>query len=119
MTFGVLMIGALVASGLPLPWQVLGTVLSVAALTYGVLALKAVWRAGLRGMLVPALVVGIIVSATYLLSSIAILATWPVHTERQECLARALTVSARDACEEQFQRSLEERLRPADDSTGP
>lgn len=116
MTFGALMLAALVATGLPLPWQVLGTVLSFTALAYGVAALRAVWRAGLRGMLVAALTIGLAVSATFLVSSLAMLATWPIHAERQACLARALTVAARDACEEQYRQTLEERLRPTSES---
>lgn len=113
MAFGALSLVALVATGFPLPWQVVGTVASFAAVVAGARALRALWRTGLRGPLLAIVAMGTAVTALVLASSLSVIATWPIQVARQECLERALTVSARDACEEEYRRSLDERLQPS------
>jgi hypothetical protein len=114
LTFGLLTIGVVLATGLPLPWQVLGMALCVVALVQGVRALRAVLRAGARRML-PAVTIGLSVCALFAVSSASVLATWPVQVARQECLERALTISARDACEAVYRQTLEDLVSPPGD----
>lgn len=114
LTFGLLTIGVVLATGLPLPWQVLGMALCVVALVQGVRALRAVLRAGARRML-PAVTIGLSVCALFAVSSGSVLATWPVQIARQECLERALTISAREACEVEYRQALEDLVSPPGD----
>ena len=115
--FGLLVLAALVTSSLPLPWQVAGLVFAVAAIGVGIRALVAVWKAGLRGTLVPVLVVGLVLAGLMSISLTAMLALWPVQVELQDCRRDALTIAAREACEEQYQESLVERLERATGQT--
>lgn len=98
---------ALLSTALPLPWQAAGTVLALAGVVLGVRALRAVRRAGLRRPLMPVVVASLAIAGLYLVSSLSVLATWPLQTQRQECLERALTVASRDACEAQFREAIE------------
>lgn len=98
---------ALLSTALPLPWQAAGAVLSLLAVLLGVRALRAVRRAGLRRPLMPVVVAGLAVACLYLVSSLGVLATWPLQTQRQECLDRALTLAARDSCEADFREGIQ------------
>jgi len=111
LTFGLLTIGVVLATGLPLPWQVLGMALCLVALVQGVRALRAVLRAGARRML-PAVTIGLAVCALFAVSSVSVLATWPVQVARQDCLERALTISARETCEAEYRQALEDLVSP-------
>ncbi|MCL3859907.1 hypothetical protein [Actinotalea sp. K2] len=108
--FGLLMLASLVTSSLALPWQVAALGFALAALVQGVRALRAIWRAGVRGVLVPVVASGVALTAVMSLSMLLLLALWPVQMERQDCLGGALTISAREACESRFQESLTEFL---------
>ena len=114
LAFGLLTIGVVLATGLPLPWQVLGMALCVVALVQGVRALRAVLRAGARRML-PAVTIGLAVCALFAVSSVSVLATWPVQVARQDCLERALTISARETCEAEYRQALEDLVSPPGD----
>jgi hypothetical protein len=111
LAFGLLTIGVVLATGLPLPWQVLGMALCMVALVQGVRALRAVLRAGARRML-PAVTIGLAVCALFAVSSVSVLATWPVQVARQDCLERALTISARETCEAEYRQALEDLVSP-------
>lgn len=106
--FGLLMIAGVITSTLPLPLQVASIAFLLGAVVVGVLALRAVWRSGLRGALPLVLGAGVAISALMALSMTALLAVWPVQMERQDCLRHALTISARETCEERFQESLDD-----------
>lgn len=108
MHFGVLLIAGMLTSTLPVPLQLAGVAFLVAAIVVGIVALRAVWRSGVRGSLPIVLATGLGLAAVMTLSSVALLALWPVQAERQECLRDALTISAREACEAQFQDSLDD-----------
>lgn len=111
--FGLTTMGALVATSLPLPWQAAGAVLSVLAVVLGVRAARAVWRTPpLRRPLLPLLVVGFAVAGASLVTSLTVVATWPIQQAYQDCLGRALTVSARQTCDTEFRDALAERLTP-------
>ena len=100
-------LGALVGTALPLPWLVLGSALALLAVLLGVRAVISVVSARLMRSLLPLATVSLILASLFLFSSLAVLATWPIHQARQDCLARALTVSARDACEADYREALE------------
>jgi len=108
--FALLLLATLLTSSLPLPWQVAGLVLAIAAIVVGVRAMISIIRLKLRTALAPALGIGLGVAVTMVFSLAVTLAVWPLQVERQECLAGALTIAAHDACEAAFQDALTERL---------
>lgn len=113
MHFGLLILATLLTASLALPWQAAALAFAIAAVVVGIRALRAVWRAGLRGTLVPVLAVGLALAALMSLSLLTMLALWPIQVERQDCLRDALTIAARETCETQFQEALAERLERA------
>lgn len=112
MDFILLLLATLVMSATALPWQASALVFAVGALVTGVRALRSAVRSGLRGIVLP-VGVGLGVTAVMTLSLLTLVALWPLQAERQDCLRRALTVSAQEACEQQFSETLEERLDPS------
>ena len=106
-TATVVTIAALVGTALPLPWQVLGAALALAAVVLGIRAMIAVISAGLLRSFLPLATVSLVLASLFFVSSLAVLATWSIQQERQDCLARALTVSARDTCEADYRQSIE------------
>lgn len=115
---GLLSMVAFAASAfLPLPWQLAGLVLAVVAMVLGVRALRLIWSTGLRRALAAPLVIAMAFSGLVLVSSSSVLATWPIQMRHQECLERALTVSARDACEAEYREAVESYLSPGGSAT--
>jgi hypothetical protein len=99
-------LATLVVTSLPLPWPALGVPLSIGAVVLGIRALLAARAAGLQRSVMPLLAVGLVLSLLYVVYSLSILATWSIHQDRHDCLARAVTVSARDACDAEFQEEV-------------
>jgi hypothetical protein len=99
--------GALITSAMPLPWQALSGAFALAAVVAGVRALRTARATGLRRSLMPVVTISLALGAFYLVSSIGVVMTWSIQQEHQDCLARALTVSAQDACEADFRQALE------------
>lgn len=110
MHFGLAMLAALVTATLPLPWQAAGLAFAILAIVLGLRALRTVWASGMRGTLVPVLAVGLVFTTLMTVSLGTMLALWPLQLERQDCLRDALTITATEACETQFQQGLTERL---------
>ncbi len=108
--FVLLVLAALVTATLPLPLQVAALIFSIAAIIVGVRALRVVWRPGLRERLAPLLLLGLAFSALLVVSTSVMLSMWQVQLDHQVCLRRALTIGAREACEVQYQESIERRL---------
>ncbi|QTE29974.1 hypothetical protein [Pengzhenrongella sicca] len=108
--FSLLLLGAVIANALPLPWQAASLGFVLAALVVGVRALIFVWRAGIRGVLIPTLSIGLSFTALLAVSMSSMLLLWPVQVERQECLQDALTIAATQSCEADYQQALEDRL---------
>jgi len=104
--FGVLMLGSVVVATLPLPWQAAALVFAIGALGVGVWALIGALRGRTRG-LIPLLSVGAVIAVSWTLILAVQLALWPVQQARQDCLEGALTISARNACEQQYERDLD------------
>lgn len=109
--FASLMLLGLLSSNLPLPWQVIATIAFLAALITGVRALITLWKAHVRGAVLPMITMGLVISGILLASSVTLLALWPLQMERQTCLHRAITVSAQEQCETAFEDGLKKLLK--------
>jgi hypothetical protein len=106
-----LAIAGIVLSSALLPWGVLGLALEVAAI---VIAARTLRRAKAAGRAAPgahAAVVAASIALAFFVVALAFVGffydEW--HTYRT-CLDRAITSTASDACREQFDRSVRERL---------
>jgi len=108
--FASLMLLGLLSSNLPLPWQIIATVAFLAALIVGIRALITLWKAHVRGAVLPMITMGLVISGILLASSVTLLALWPMQMERQNCLHRAITVSAQEQCETAFEDGLKKML---------
>jgi hypothetical protein len=104
--FGVLVLGSILVATLPLPWQAAALLFAIAALGVGIWALLGAVRGRTRG-LVPLLSVGVVVALSWTLILGVQLALWPVQQDRQDCLRGALTISATNACEQQYEQDLD------------
>jgi hypothetical protein len=109
--FFMLLLAAVVTSSLPLPWQVGSLVFVLVAIVVGTRALVLAWRSGVRGGVLFALGAGIAMAGMVALAMTTLLAVWPQQMERQRCLATAVTISATQRCEAEFQESIS-RLAP-------
>jgi len=107
MNFGVLMLATLLVSSLPLPWQAAALLFAVAALVEGVRGLRSAWTSGVRGALVPMLVMGIGAASLLTVGTAGMLALWPIQMEHQTCLRDALTIASQEQCENAYQTSLD------------
>jgi hypothetical protein len=107
MQFGLAMLATLLATGLPLPWKVAAAVFGLAAVVLGVIALRAVWRAGARGALIPVLGTGLALSVLVLFGIVVVLLLWPVQAELERCQRDALTISASEQCQKDFDEAIE------------
>lgn len=108
--FLLLLVASLLVLSLPLPFQVASVVFSAWAVVVGARAVVAAWRGGIRRAAVP-LAAGLVGIAMWMTLSAGLqLALWPVLLERQDCLREALTTSAREACEADYQQGIEDRL---------
>lgn len=110
MHFGLLVLATIVVAPLALPGQVASLLLAVAAVVVGIRALLAVVRAGMRGVLVPLLGLGLGFALIMVLSLATMLALWPLQEELRRCLGDALTISAKEQCQDDFQQRLQDRL---------
>lgn len=108
--FLVLVLAALVTAALPLPWQVAGLGFAVAAIAVGVRGLRLARRVPGREYLIPTLALGITFATLMSLSVAASLLLWSPQLARQECLEQARTITAREACEAEFQDAVGRRL---------
>ena len=109
--FTLLLLASLVSSSLRLPWQAAAVGFSLAAVVVGVLAVRACVRARLRSTAVVFTVVGVVMATLMVLGQAALLAMWPIQVDLQECQADALTVSAKQACQQDYDERLEDLTR--------
>lgn len=120
--FGLLLLAVIVVSTMPFPWQAVSLALALGAIVVGVRALLTVWRARVRGALVPALGIGVGLSAMLALQMVSTLVTWDVALAHQQCLDGAITVAAEKRCDVERTQALEEKLArwfPAPAPTSP
>lgn len=108
--FGLFMLAALIAMQLNLPWQLASLAFAGAAIYVGVRAIIRVIKARAGGTIVVLLAFGLTLTGLLVITSISNLALWNEEMERQRCLSSAVTVSAEDRCEQEYQRAVEERL---------
>ena len=106
--FGLLVLSSLLVSTLPLPWQAASLVFALVGLVVGGRALQLALRSGARGSLPAALGLGVAVAFFWSFVTAGMLLLWPVQVAHQECVAGALTVSARHACEQQYEQDLKD-----------
>lgn len=111
-----LLLTALVAASLPLPWQLAALVPTLVAIVLGLRALTLAWRAGVRGVVTASLVLALAISGMLTMSLTTVIALWPIELEHQQCLRDALTIAAQERCEAEFTQAVTDRLggRPAD-----
>jgi hypothetical protein len=108
-TFGVLVLASLLVATRPMPWRLASAVFATLAVVWGVRALRTAMRAGFRGGLPAMLGIGVAVAAGWALLSLFPLLAWDATRSNQECVARALTVTANAECLQQFHRDVERR----------
>ncbi|WP_049829408.1 hypothetical protein [Arthrobacter sp. RIT-PI-e] len=96
------LLGALLTSGLPLPWKVLGLALGLFALTAGVVALVKAVRADLPRFLVVTVCLGLFAALFMTAGSGASVILWPVTQQYETCQAEALTLRAERQCEDEL-----------------
>jgi len=107
---GLLMFGTLACSSLPLPWQMGGLAFAGAAIVVGVMALRSLRRAHVRGILPAVVVLALVFSGLSALSYGATAFFWTVSMQRQDCLRDAITVSAQAKCETDYRDALQAKL---------
>ncbi|MBI9114151.1 hypothetical protein [Sanguibacter suaedae] len=100
--FGLLMLASLLATALPLPWRLGGLAVVGAAVVLGVRALRRTWRAGVRGTMTFALSAGLVATLGLGATILAVIPVWDVETERQDCMDRAITLTARSSCQKAY-----------------
>ncbi len=105
--FGVLVVSSVLVATLPLPWQASALVFALAALVVGVWALVVSSRARSRGV-TPMIGVGVVIALSWSLLLAVQLAVWPVSQAKQECLQGALTITAKNACNAQYLKDLDD-----------
>lgn len=108
--FTLLLLAALVTTSLPLPWQLGSLGFAIAGLVVGLVGLRRVWRTGLRESFAPLMLFGLVFALLMTLSRSAMLMFWSVQMARQDCLDHAVTIDAREQCEADYQRSLNDRI---------
>lgn len=106
--FGGLLLLTLFVQTLDLPWRLLTVLTGGAAAVFGVIALVAAWKARMRGLTIPAVVIGIVMSSVMALSTLLLLFIWQIEIDHQDCVNGAITVSARDTCDTTYQQDFEE-----------
>lgn len=108
--FGALLILALLGSQLPLPYTLAAPVLIVAAVVFGVIALRRSWAISRRSLMTPMLIAGIVMALMMSITVASKFALWPVEMERQECARYAITNSAKAECVANYEKAVSERL---------
>src|SRR5699024_4013652 len=96
----------------PVPWQVVSPVAGVGAVYLGIRALMTYRRFGASRFTWVFLVIGVGMSVLLTFASLSLLTMWDVQAEHQECMDRALTVQAEQACTNAHEPALQDRLAP-------
>ena len=111
--FGAVLLVALLAMQWPVPWQVVSPVAGVAAVYLGIRALMTYRRSGASMFTWVFLVVGVGMSVLLTFASLSLLTMWDVQAEHQQCMDRALTVQAEQACTDAYEQAVQDRLTPS------
>lgn len=109
--FALVALAAIIAGSLPLPLSSLGIVAAVAAVVLGIRAAVVLVQEHARGLLVGWTIVGVVLMSMVAVLLTAVYALYPVHKERQDCLAGAGTQQAQAECNLRYEQELD-RLVP-------
>jgi hypothetical protein len=115
--FGALLVGAVIAIFLPLPWRLTGLGFGIAAITIGLRLLVALaqWRrSGGRGGGFIGVSVGLGLASVLIVYLSLEAAYYPVVRDRDQCMAQAPTLQAQQRCQDEFSH----RLRPFAPASG-
>lgn len=96
-----LLLGALLTSGMVLPWKVLGLIFGLAALVMGLLSLVLAVQQKLPALLRISTAAGLVAAFFLTLGTGAQIALWPVTQQYETCMSTALTNTAKKACEDE------------------
>lgn len=107
MGFGLVMLASLLLSSVDLPWRMLSVVVGAVALVVGVRALRTVWRAGVRGLLVAVLAAGMTMTVVLAVSTLAVIPVWQIEMDRQHCLGQAITMTAESSCQTAYETAID------------
>ena len=103
-------LASLLAAGLPWPARLVVALLAIATMVIGVRALAAVRRARLRGPVLAVTAGATLVAGLMAINILTALALWPLPLQAQQCSRNALTISAKNLCDAQFQQGVNDRL---------
>lgn len=101
--FGAVLILAMLATQLPIPYTLIAPVFIVGAIVMGVIALRKSWAISRRNLMTPLLIAGIIMAAMMSVTAASKFMLWPVEVKHQECVRLALTNSAKAECQVAYQ----------------
>lgn len=116
--FGALLILALLSSQLPLPYTLVAPVFIIAAVWFGIIAIRRSWAISPRNLMTPMLLAGLVMALVMSFSVTTKFALWPIEMERQECVQYALTNTAKAECAADYEKALNDRLDSLRDLTG-
>ncbi|WP_426592949.1 hypothetical protein ACPPVS_14450 [Cellulomonas sp. McL0617] len=104
--FALTVLASVLVSLMRLPWSLGAAVLGLAAIGIGVWALVVAGQAHVRGTLPIILTAGLVVAFLWSMAMAAPAVSLQAGLDRQACLDGALTVSAHERCEAQYQKDL-------------
>ena len=110
--FGAALLVAMLAMSWPIPWQVVAPAAGLFAVYLGVRALITYRKVGMTTFASVFLMLGVAIATMLALSSMTLLTMWNEQAAHQECMDRALTVQAEQACTDAYDQALQERLNP-------
>lgn len=111
--FGAALLVAMLAMRWPIPWQLLAPVAGAVAVYLGVRALITYRKVGMTAFSSVFLMLGVAIAAVLSLSSLTLLTMWDEQVAHQQCMDRALTVQAEQACADAYEQAMQERLNPS------
>jgi hypothetical protein len=110
------MLATLVTFSFPLPWGIAPVVFSAAAVVAGLAAARGLWRAGVRGAQLTMSVLFAVFAGLVSLTLLASLALYPLRVEFEACMRDAVTLSATERCQTEYNDAIVERFSPATDA---
>ena len=114
-TFAVLVLGGVLTGMFPVPWSGVSFAFAIAAIVVGVRAFVVAVRAHARGSLPVLLGVATATALGWLVVSLATILLWPAQIEHQDCLAGALTQTARQQCDVEFEQGVKDMQQRIED----
>lgn len=108
--FALLVLASVLVSMTRLPFSLAASVLGLVAIGVGVWALIVAAQAHVRGTLPVMLAVGLFISLLWSMTASLPLLTLRADLDHQACLDGALTVSAKAACETEYEKARQEQV---------